>query len=215
MYKSKLLIVFLFLISASTVSLGQTYLGFSGGLNVAKLIGDAPQKAYYKNLPGVNVGAFIDVELTEGIYLSFQPSLSQEGTKVSYTLAGAADPVDSIKIRLNYFALPVSLKISSTNKRFYAIAGFETSLLLSSSASIDNQKEDIKADIPPWNFAMHFGAGIHIPLGVSSMFVEARFVQGLVNITDDQFNYNVIPRVKSSSLRISTGLEIPLSNPDN
>ena len=215
MRKSKLLIVFLSLFLSANLSIGQTYIGFSGGLNMAKLFGNAPAKAYYKKVPGLNVGAFIDVRLTKGMYLSFQPSFSQEGTKISYALSGETDPVDSIKIRLNYFALPVSLKISSTNERFYAIAGFETSMLLSSSVSIDDQKEEIKADVTQWNFAMHFGAGIHIPLGFSRMFVEARFVQGLVDVTDDQFNNNVIPRVKTSSLRIMTGIEIPLTKPEN
>lgn len=215
MYKPKLLIVCFILILFSSVSMGQPTIGLTAGLNTSKFYGDAPDDARYTNLMGANLGAFIDAKLAHGIYLSFQPSYAQEGTNVSYMVPGKDESVDSIKIRLNYFSLPVLLKVISTNQRFYALAGVETAMLLNSSATIGGQKGEIDTEISQWNFAMHFGAGIRIPVGIPRLFVEMRYTQGLVNITNEQVNNSYIPRVKSSGLKIVAGIEIPLRKSNN
>lgn len=215
MYKPKLLIVCLILILFSSISMGQPAIGLTAGLNTSKFYGDTPEDARYTSIMGANLGAFIDAKLAHGIYLSFQPSYSQEGTNVSYMVPGKEESVDSIKIRLNYFSLPVLLKVTSTNQRFYALAGIETAMLLNSSATIGDQKGEIGTEIAQWNFAMHFGAGIRFPVGKPSLFVEVRYTQGLMNITDEQVNNSYIPRVKSSGLRIVTGIEIPLRKSNN
>lgn len=211
MTKSKQLILFLFLSLIASISMGQTYIGAFAGLNMSKLAGDVPAYAKYKSLMGANVGANIDVKLAKIIYLSFQPSYSQEGTKVSYSLPGSEEPVDSIKFRLNYFSLPVLLKITSTNKRFYGIAGIETALMLNNSVTVEDQKEEIGENIAQWNLAMHFGAGIRIPVGFPRLFVEVRYTQGLLNLTDEPLDgEHIIPRVKTSGFKIMAGIEIPL-----
>ncbi len=186
MNKDKRPIVFLVLMLVCSIAMGQTKIGALAGLNRSKLSGDAPANGTYKNLMGGNFGAILDVKLSKSLYLSFQPSYSQEGTKVSYSVKGEPEPVDSIKIRLNYFSLPILLKVTSTNQRFYALTGFETGMLLNSTIDIGEQTgQDIEADIAQVNFAIHFGAGIHIPVGFPSLFVELRYSQGLVNITND------------------------------
>lgn len=210
--KSNLLI---FLIFTCTISFSQPYIGVFGGLNSSKLTGDAPDKVTYKGLMGANVGAYIDLKLGKLVYLSLQPSYSQEGTKVSYSLSSKQEPIDSITLRLNYFSLPVFLKISSTNKRFYALGGLETGLLLNSFALSHDIKEDVKADVSDFNIAIHFGAGIKIPVGFPRLFVELRYSQGIVNLTDQPNENNVIPRVKTSGLKVMAGIEIPLKKSTN
>lgn len=178
---------------------------------MSKLAGDAPANAKYKSLMGANVGAYFDIKLGKSIFLSLQPSYSQEGAKVSYTVSGVEEPIDSISIRLNYFSLPLLLKITSTNERFYALAGFEPSMLLNSSATSNDVKEDLNTNVADWNLAMHFGAGIRIPVGFPRLFVEVRYTQGMVNLTDEPLEENnVIPRVKTSGMKIMAGIEIPL-----
>lgn len=211
MIKSKQLFVILFLSFVSPMLMGQTYIGVFAGLNMSKLVGDVPANAKYKSLMGANVGANIDVKLARSLYLCFQPSFSQEGTKVSYSLPGSKKPVDSIKFRMNYFSLPVLLKISSTNKRFYGIAGIEPALLLNNSVTVEDQKEEIGEKLAQWNLAMHFGAGILIPVGFPRLFVEVRYTQGLLNLTDEPLDgEHIIPRVKTSGLKIMASIVIPL-----
>lgn len=215
MHKPKLLIVCLILILFSSKSIGQPTIGLTAGVSTNKFYGDAPVDARYTTLMGANFGAFIDAKLANGIFLSFQPSYNQEGTKVSYMAPGKDESVDSIKIRLNYFSLPVLLKVTSTNQRFYALAGVETAMLLNSSATIGGQKGEIETDISEWNFAVQFGAGTRIPVGKPILFIELRYTQGLVNITDEQVNNSYIPRVKSSGFKLMAGIEIPLIKSNN
>ena len=214
MKKTILPIFIVTLLFFSTLSMGHVTLGAFGGLNSSKLSGDAPGDAFYSSLMGGNFGALIDVKLSKGIYLSLQPSFSQEGTKVSYTVNGVEDPVDSVKIRLNYFSLPLLVKITSTNQRFYALSGIETARLLNASTIIDEEEEEL-GDVYQWNIAVHFGAGIRIPVGYPNIFVELRYSQGLVNLTDEPLNTSIIPRVKTSGFKILAGVEFPLGKAKN
>ena len=214
MKKTILPIFIVTLLFFSTLSMGQVTLGAFGGLNSSKLSGDATANGSYMSLMGGNFGAIIDVKLSKGIYLSLQPSYSQEGTRVSYTVKGVYEPVDSVKIRLNYFSLPLLVKITSTNQRFYALSGIETGLLLDGSIIVGDEKEELP-DVPQWNIAVHFGAGIRIPVGFPSIFVELRYSQGLVNLTHEPLNTNIIPRVKTSGFKILAGVEFPLGKAKN
>ena len=198
----------------STLCMGQVTLGAFGGLNSSKLSGDVTANGSYKTLMGGNFGAIIDVKLPKGLNLSLQPSYSQEGTRVFYTVKGVDEPVDSVKIRLNYFSLPLILKITSTNERFYALSGIETAMLLKASTIIGEDSEDLP-DVAQWNIAVHFGAGIRIPVGYPSIFVELRYSQGLLNLTDEPLNTNIIPRVKTTGFKILAGVEFPLGNAKN
>jgi len=212
--KTKLILVLLALILTTSASMGQIYLGVFGGLNNSKLSGDSPPKGSYKSYLGGNFGALLDVKLGKVLYLSLQPSFSQEGTKVSYSVAGEYEPVDSVKFRLNYFSLPLLLKISNANGRFYAISGLETALLTGNSVKTSST-EEVYDDLAQWNVAAHFGAGINIPLGFPSMFVELRYTQGLVNLTDEPLSNDIIPRVKTSGFKLLCGVKIPLKKSKN
>lgn len=208
-----LLLAFLFPAIVSS----QTSLGIFAGLNSAKLKGDSPKYASYKSLMGLNAGVYLDVKLSKLIYLSFQPSYSQEGTRVMYDVSDSDELVDSLQIKLNYFSLPILLKVTSTNKRFYAIAGIETSYLLDSYIKYKEgeEKEDLTSDVAELNIALAFGAGLRIPLKFGRIFIELRYSQGLVNLTDEPIYKSEIPRVKTSDFRILAGYEIPLSKNKN
>jgi hypothetical protein len=202
----------MFFILAGLGASSQPYLGIFGGVSNGKLMGDSPDKAKYKSLIGFNFGANFDVKVSKSMYLSFQPSYSQEGTRVFYTLPRVKKPVDSLKLRLNYVSLPVLLKVTSTNQRFYALGGIEGAILVSDSFQRGGKEETLKEDLLDWNLVIHFGAGMRIPLGFPRLFVELRYTQGLANLTDQPEGDSFIPRVKTTGFKIIVGLEIPLSN---
>lgn len=204
---------FILLILFSLGGYSQSYLGIFGGINNSKLSGDAPLNAQYKSLIGANIGAHFDIKLSKVTALSIQASFSQEGTKIFYTVNDHVEPVDSLNLRLNYFSLPLLFRITSNNEKFYAIAGIETAYLMSKNMKSQNTTEEIKASISDFNFAMHFGAGIRIPIGYPRLFIEVRYTQGLVNLTDDPLKNNIIPRAKTSGFNAVAGIEIPLSKP--
>lgn len=215
MKKTKLTIALLALLCWAAPSMGQVSLGAFGGLNSSKLIGDAPVDASYGSLMGGNFGVLVDVKLGKSLILSLQPSYSQEGTKVYYTVKGSNEPVDSAKVRLNYFSLPLMLKVVTANQRFYALSGFEAGMLLDSEVKYESGSEALSSEISQWNISMHFGAGYRIPLGYPTLFIELRYSQGLHNLTDEPMSYNYIPRVKSSGFKILCGIELPLSKSKN
>jgi len=206
----KIIIPLIFLFMAGGIY-GQTYVGVFGGLNSSKLRGDVPAHASYKSMMGANAGAYVDIKLASIIWLSLQPSYSQEGTKIHYSVAYQEEALDSIHIRLNYFSIPLLLKVSSTNGRFYAIGGIEAGMLLNSQISSDGKDLDNDLKLTDWNMAMHFGAGIKIPIGFPRLFVELRYTQGLLDLTNEAIEKSYIPRVKTSGFKILAGIEIPIS----
>jgi hypothetical protein len=113
-------------------------------------------------------------------------------------------------IRLNYISLPILIKVSTRNNRWYAIGGVETGYLYDSFNKIGDEKEEIDISVAQLNLAMHFGAGIKIPVGVPRLFIEARYSQGFVNLTDEPIDKSYIPRVKTTGFKLIAGIEIPL-----
>ncbi len=212
--KASYLSSILFLLISLSIS-AQTHIGVFAGLNSSKLSGDAPINSSYKSLIGANVGALIDISISDNFMLSAQPSYSQEGTSISYILPGTDEEIDSLSLRLNYFSIPLLFKAYTANQRFYAIGGLEFGVLMNSFQKIDDVKSDIPVDISSWNLAFHFGAGLKIPLGIPNLFIELRYTQGLENLTDTPVEDNIIPRVKTSGLKIIAGIEIQLKKNSN
>jgi hypothetical protein len=188
----------------------QPYLGFWGGVSYSKLSGDSPENAFYKGLLSFAGGFNIDVKISKSIYLSFQPSFLQEGTKVFYNIPFVYEPVDSARIRLNYVSMPVLLKVSSTNQRFYAIGGAEASYLTGSLLKTGTYEGSLDEDVSDVNISVVFGAGLRIPVGFPRLCVELRYAQGIVNLTNQTYKESYIPRVKSSGFKLNIGLEVPL-----
>ena len=198
------------LLCFATYSFGQPYIGVFGGLNFGKLTGDIPKYGSYKSLPGANVGVNFDVKLASIVWLSLQPSYSQEGTRITYSIKGTTQSVDSIHIRLNYFSLPLMVKVTATNERFYGIAGVETAYLLSKKLSSHDVAYEFENDVSEWNIAVHFGLGFRIPIGLPRLYLELRYTQGLINLTDEPMDFSYIPRVKTNGFKFLAGIEIPL-----
>lgn len=189
----------------------QIKLGAFAGVNMSKLSGDVEPDTKYKSKAGGNFGFLIDIPLVENIYLSFQPSYIQDGTKIFIKHPENEEHIENNKVKLNYLSLPVILKVTSDNGKFYCIGGIETSHLIHSSQTpVGEEQQVLGVEIASWNFSLDFGAGLRIPIGTTNLFFEARYSHGLNNITEDPVFNGLIPRVKTSNYRLLTGIEIPL-----
>jgi hypothetical protein len=207
----KILPVFFFLFLFSVTVSGQTSLGFFAGLNSGKLKGDAPIKASYHSSIGFNGGVYLDVQLSKLVTLSFQPTFSQEGTKVFYSIPWEKEPVDSLRIRLNYIAIPILVKVSSLNQRFYALAGVETGFLLNGFAEGGDEKVSLTDEISKFNLSIVFGAGLRFQLKFGRIFLELRYAQSIIDLTDEPYDQSYVPRIKTAGIRFNVGYELPLS----
>jgi len=210
MKRSFELFFFLFFLLSTSISYSQPYLGVFGGINSSKLSGNAPPKASYKGHIGLDAGAHLDLKIGKSVWISIQPSYSQQGTRISYSVRNKYEPVDSIQIKLKYASIPVLLKVSFINQRFYAIGGIETSYLFDNSVTSHNEIQDIDLKISEWNVAIQFGIGMRIPLGFPRLYIELRYAQGILNLTDEPISTSYVPRVKTTGFKLLTGIEIPL-----
>lgn len=202
---------FMALICFPLLTYSQSKIGAYAGINLGKLSGDTPQDATFKNLSGLNAGAHLDIKLTTATSLNMGIRYLQLGTKVFYKVPKVEDLVDSLQLRLNYFTIPLSFKVNSTNERFYASAGIEAGYLLNSKLLSNDIDQEIDFDISEFNVSVHFGVGMKIPLGYPVLFIEANYSQGLINITDVPTAQTAIPRVKTNGFNVLAGIEIPLS----
>jgi hypothetical protein len=193
--------------------ISQTYLGFFGGINIGKLKGDAPDRATYKSSIGFNGGLYLDVKVSKLVTLSFQPTYTQEGTRVFYTIPEEREPIDSIHIKLNYAAIPILVKVNSLNQRFYALAGVETGFLLDGYAKYTETEEQtsLTDEISQINLSVVFGAGLRIPLKFGRIYLELRYAQSIIDLTDEEVEESYVPRIKTAGTRLNVGYEIPLS----
>jgi hypothetical protein len=191
----------------------QTYLGVFAGINNGKFKGDAPNRATYRSSVGFNGGIYLDVKVSKLITLSLQPTYTQEGTRVFYTLPDEKEPVDSISIKLNYAAIPILVKVSSLNQRFYAMAGVETGFFLDGYAKYTETEEQtsLTDEISQINLSVVFGAGLRIPLKFGRIYVELRYAQSIIDLTDEEVDESYVPRIKTAGTRLNVGYEIPLS----
>jgi len=215
MKKNKFILLGLFLFLFVFPAMAQISLSAFSGLNFEKLTGDAPTNGYYGNKTGLNAGIMVDISLSKTLKLSVQPSFSQEGTKILYQPKQFSTPVDSIQIRLNYVSLPLIIKVKSTSKHFYAIGGLETGWLLNYKLTSHGDVLANQLSVSNFNLTAHFGAGYRIFIGFPVLFIELRYSQGLINLTNEPITNSYIPRVKTTGFKALIGIELPLSKSIN
>ncbi len=203
------LVILLFLVSVVKLC-AQPNLGLYFGLNNSTLSGDAPEDSKYTSNPGVLLGLNIDFKITEEVLLSFQPGFAQAGAKLAYVDSDNLYQ-DSLTIDIDALVLPVLINIISDNKRFYFSSGLEFGYQLQSTASTSSDNIDISEELNKFNLSVNFGLSYLIPIGKTFLFIEARYSQGLINLTNSQNEDSFVPRVKTSGLKLRLGIQLPLA----
>jgi hypothetical protein len=84
---------------------------------------------------------------------------------------------DDVKVNMNYFAIPVMLRVLPV-PLLSLEAGPQFSFL--TKATVEGVG-DIKDQLKKNDFGLAFGAGLHLPLGIN---IGARYVLGFTNISD-------------------------------
>jgi hypothetical protein len=184
-------------------------IGALGGVTRMSWDGDAPDKGSYGNLMGFTAGGQIDIDIYRSTALSLQPSFTQKGTKMSFEVEGQSERVDSVEVRLDYFVLPLLVKVETLGGRFYVSGGFELGWLLSARYKTPTQDVDISADLNKYDLAADFGIGYTIPAGRTDIWFELRYSQSLVNVGEEDAGPEgkiIEPRVKNNGLLLLVGV---------
>jgi hypothetical protein len=201
--------VILFL--AYSPGISQPEVGLYVGINNSKLVGDGPSLGSFKYIRGFLGSAHIDFELSENVSLSLQPGFKTGGAKLAFKDTISQQTRDSLKINLLTFSLPLLLKINSFNERVYFAGGFTVDFSVSAKADNGVEKIDVSDEINKLNLNALFAIGYRIPVHTTDAYLELRYLQGLVNLSDQRNQEDAyLPRVKTSAIQLLFGLQFPI-----
>lgn len=153
--------------------------GIVGGLNFADLKADAD----FNSRTLFGIGGRIEYSVNEYFSLTAEPQYVQKGAVKTEPVA---DP--EMTATISYLELPFLFKYSplaSTAFRPYLVAGPSVAYRLRADAkgkfygfTFDADLQNVTRSV---DLSLGIGAGCEIPLGYSSLSVEARYVHGLVD----------------------------------
>lgn len=202
MKKMSMLLVLSFMLCMVLPASAQMDVGVLGGLNLANLSVDPGIGADLKTRTGFGFGGVLGIGLGEMFSLEFEPMFLQKGAKAE---AGGTDG----KIKADYLEVPVMLKVpfGQGNVKPYVMAGPQVGYLLSAKVEAGGQEQDIKDDVKSIDFGVAFGAGVGIPAGNNTVFIEGRYALGLTDVNDDS---NDPTEIKTKGIQIFAGITFPL-----
>lgn len=192
----------------------QFTIGAFGGLNSAKLSGDAPGDYSYAGKSGFAFGLIAEHHLTDDVWLSVQPMILPRGAGIEFKFDDEEDPEKIADLSLSYFAVPVLAKFVTVGGKVYVISGINLSFLTGANlkgVEDDAEEIDVKDSFKSIDLAVDFGVGGQLPLGRVKIMLEARYEQGLFNVAEDNITENALEtRLRSSGLQLLAGILLPL-----
>lgn len=193
-------------------SFAQVQISVWGGVNNSSFGGNPPEDAGYGDIRGLAAGANLDFHPSTDFVISLEPSFEQRGSTIDIHLEeGLEDTTLKFKVKQNYFGLGLMFKVNAGN--FFVGSGLSAQLLSSAKLEYESQEKDIKDKFINYDALAFFNIGYKIPIGGPSLFVELRYIQGLINIRSDENESDTeiyLSNFKSTGLRLSTGILIPL-----
>ena len=211
--KTQLIAIVLIIISVSSVR-AQYAIGIFGGANNSNLIGEAPPGSTYESDPGLAVGILGEFNITTDVKISLQPMFQQKGTRIAYSVRSERDPQDSIDITINYFSIPVLMKVYAGNDIMYVSGGFDIGFKLDATFRriTPDEEKDISDSFTDFDIAAIIGVGAQFNIGLFYIFIEGRYSQGLGNISSpiegepEELN----PSFRTTGLQLFTGVILTL-----
>ena len=201
---------------------GISFTAYSQGVGIyytkngSKLTGDKPEGFRVAFDQGFALGVFWDIAIAEEVVLSVQPGF-QKMQSIVRAPDSEGEIKDTLELRLDYFSLPLLFKIQpEKTKRFYFIGGPQVGFLLDSKTTDENGQEQDRSQLfNDLNITLNFGFGYKIPIKSLVLLVEAKYEQGLVNVTDFGNSRQLFSRVKTQGVNLTVGLSLPLKSKTN
>ena len=194
--------------------MGQYAIGIFGGVNNSNLTGDAPPGSTYESDIGFGVGILGEFNITSDVKISLQPMFQQKGTRIAYSVPSEREPRDSIDININYFSVPVLLKVYGGNNLLYVSGGFDFGFKLDATFRRipTGEEKDISDSFTDFDIAAIIGVGAQFKISLFYIFIEGRYSQGLGNISSpkegepEELNHSF----RTTGLQLYTGVILTL-----
>jgi hypothetical protein len=172
--------------------------------------GDLPDDGKWKPKSSFGGGAIFDLEFTDDIALSFQPTWITRGSIQVAEKNGIV--LARVDYDLTYLSLPLLVRVASDPGRVrgFVTAGLVPAYLLDASLKFDGVTEDIKGEFREFSLGALFGAGALIAAWGQHLILEFRYEQGLEDVVErgqpEQFELDSIESVKYRELKFSVGV---------
>jgi hypothetical protein len=152
---------------------------------------DEPQqRALYRH----DLGVSAETRLSGPLSLELRGLWTEKGTRFGVVDPDLEGGSADVRLRVGYVAVPLLLKVTKPNGAFrpYAFAGPELGirrraqfLTRIGGTSLDVGAEELFHKL---DFAARFGAGLEMPRGRMSLFVETSYALGLRNVAKPQLD---------------------------
>lgn len=216
----------LILLLSTVVSAQKLQVGAIGGLNIANISSDM-EDTDTKTLTGFGIGGVLDWKLSNNLSICFQPMYIQKGATLELVMEEDEDfdLFSDIEGEFNYsyIEIPILFKYSLTsgNIKPYLMAGPTIGILTSAELQMTMMDivsfgVDIKDQSESLDYGIVFGAGVSIPIGNPSLFVEGRYSLGLADVfkgteaVDEDDLELEDAKVTHTGIQIMAGISIPL-----
>lgn len=201
------------LVSAGTsAAVAQISVGAVLGVNRTGLSGDKPDNTSYSTSAGLIAGLVLEIPVAKSVAIVFQPGYRQSGANIGFQVPDQEEPVDSLSLRLDYFSLPILLKVITDGGRWYVTSGVDLGLLTSATLSTvsGSQEMDVKDALSDVDLAVIFGVGRMFPVGRPRITAEIRYSQSLFNLAGDSTGQDLPARFRASGFQLLAGVLLPL-----
>ena len=164
-------------------------LGIIGGINFATMHFPNSQDAddqRITTLPGFGAGAVLDIHLSKNLYARIEPMYLQKGGKIEEGQDAANQPEG--QIRTSSIEIPLLVQYAFGDKiQPYLIGGPTVGYNLKSEIEFDltglEFTGDMKDVTATFDLGITFGGGVQVPVRFGTIFLEGRYVYGLINQT--------------------------------
>jgi hypothetical protein len=197
-------------------------IGVLGGSSFASLSQHPAEAGLgFDRHPFFGAGAVADVRLGRRLSLRLEPMFLVKGSGFSIEpdLFLFQSRVTA-RFRLSYLELPLLLRFSSGSGRIrpYVMAGPSYGRLVRARVQGTDTKgkavdEDVMKEFKRSDLGLGFGAGLVIPAGRSSTFVQGRYTLGLLNIAREQEGggeQEAGTRLENRTIQVMVGVTFPL-----
>lgn len=204
--------VTVFILILASTSLAQVQISVWGGVNNSSFGGNPPKDAGYGEIKGLAAGVDFDFQPSEDFVISLEPIFEQRGSTIDIKLEeGLQDTTLKFSVKQSYFGLGLMFKVNAGN--FFVGSGVSAQLLSSANLEYESQEKDVKEIFKTYDALAFFNVGYKIPIGGPSLFIELRYIQGLINIRSEESESDTeiyLSNFKSTGIRLSAGIMIPL-----
>lgn len=203
--------LFVSFLSLPVHGFSQSKIGITSGITYTSISGDEPENAGYSKGVGYLFGLTGELNITKDLKICLQPQYLRNSTVIFYEQRNV-DPVDSFKLNLDYFSLPVLLKIPALSGIAYFNSGVGFSYLSKSTLSDQTgtgTERDLNDKLNRFDFSVIFGFGLNFPIyDKFELEFEARYSQSLLNLSNGStaFTGTLPDRYRSSGFHLITDI---------